>query len=188
MPCFGSPCNSKSPRNACEPNGKELRSGSLEVSAAEKISGYRLKLFGAADYPDGTGTPRVSFGILKGYTDRAGIPQPFASTFSGLFYRRSNSNEAHMVPQNWLDAKDKLDIVTPFDFVSTCDIGGGGYGGPTVNKAGELVGIIFDGNLESLPATYLYTEDQARAVHVAAQGIVESLDKVYKTPALTAGA
>jgi hypothetical protein len=158
--------------------------GSLEVSAAEKISGYRLKLFGAADYPDGTGTPRVSFGVLKGYTDRAGIPQPYASTFSGLFYRRSNSSEVHMVSQNWLDAQDKLDIVTPLDFVSTCDIGGGGYGSPTVNKAGELVGIIFDGNLESLPATYLYTEDQARAVHVAAQGIVESLDKVYKTPAL----
>ena len=85
-----------------------------------------------------------------------------------------------MVPQNWVDLKDSLNIITPLDFVSTCDIGGGGYGAPTVNKAGELVGIIFDGNLESLPATYLYTEDQARAVHVAAQGIVESLDKVYK--------
>jgi len=89
-----------------------------------------------------------------------------------------------MVPQNWVDLKDKLDIITPLDFVSTCDIGGGGYGGPTVNTKGELVGIIFDGNLESLPATYLYTEEQARAVHVAAQGIVESLEKVYKAQAL----
>jgi hypothetical protein len=157
--------------------------GSLEVSAAEKISGYRLKLFGAADYPDATGTPRVSFGVLKGYTDRAGTPQPYASTFSGLFYRRNNEGP-HMVPQNWVDLKDRLDIIKPLDFVSTCDIGGGGYGAPTVDKSGELVGIIFDGNLESLPATYLYTEDQARAVHVAAQGIVESLDKVYKAPAL----
>ena len=64
--------------------------GTLEVSAAEKISGYRMKLFGAADYPDATGTPRLTFGILKGYTDRAGTPQPYASTFSGLFYRRNN--------------------------------------------------------------------------------------------------
>jgi len=157
--------------------------GSLEVSAAEKISGYRLKLFGAADYPDATGTPRVSLGTLKGYTDRAGTPQPYASTFSGLFYRRNNEGP-HMVPQNWVELQDKLNVITPLNFVSTCDIGGGGYGAPTVNKAGELVGIIFDGNLESLPATYLYTEDQARAVHVAAQGIVESLEKVYKTPAL----
>lgn len=157
--------------------------GTLEVSAAERISGYRLKLFGAADYPDGSGTLRASFGVLKPYTDRAGIPAPYAATFSGLFYRRSPDGP-HMVPQNWLDARGSLNIVTPLDFVSTCDIGGGNYGAPTVNKAGELVGIIFDGNLESLPATYLYTEDQARAVHVAAQGIVESLDKVYKTPAL----
>lgn len=157
--------------------------GTLEVSAAEKISGYRMKLFGAADYPDATGTPRVTFGILKGYTDRAGTPQPYASTFSGLYYRRNNEGP-HMVPQNWVDLKDKIEIITPLDFVSTCDIGGGGYGAPTVNKAGELVGIIFDGNLESLPATYLYTEDQARAVHVAATGITESLEKVYKASGL----
>jgi hypothetical protein len=153
--------------------------GTLEVTAAEKIAGYRMKLFGAADYPDATGTPRVMFGVLKGYTDRAGTANPFASTFSGLFYRRNNEGP-HMVPQNWVDLKDKIDIVTPLDFVSTCDIGGGGYGGPTVNTKGELIGIIFDGNLESLPATYLYTEEQARAVHVGAQGIAESLTKVYK--------
>jgi hypothetical protein len=159
--------------------------GSLEVSAAEKIAGFRLKLFGAADYPDATGTPRVEFGVLKGYTDRAGTPQPYASTFSGLFYRRNTTVESpHLVPQNWLDLQGKIDVVAPLDFVSTCDIGGGGYGGPTVNTKGELVGIVFDGNLESLPATYLYTEEQARAVHVAAQGIVESLNKVYKAPAL----
>ena len=157
--------------------------GTLEVSAAEKISGFRLKLFGAADYPDGSGTLRASFGVLKSYIDRAGIPAPYAATFSGLFYRRSPDGP-HMVPQNWVSLKDSLNTITPLDFVTTCDIGGGNYGAPTVNKAGELVGIIFDGNLESLPATYLYTEDQARAVHVSAQGIVESLDKVYKTPGL----
>ncbi len=157
--------------------------GELEVTAAAKIAGYRMKLFGAADYPDATGTPRVSYGVLKGYTDRAGTPEPYASTFSGLFYRR-NAEGPYMVPPNWVELKANLNIITPLDFVSTCDIGGGDWGVPTVNKAGELVGIIFDGNLESLPATYLYTDEQARAVHVAAQGIVESLDKVYKTPAL----
>jgi hypothetical protein len=157
--------------------------GTLEVTAAGQIAGYRMQLFGAADYPDATGTPRVSFGVLKPYTDRAGIAAPYASTFSGLFYRRSIEG-AHMVPQNWLDLQSKLSIVTPLDFVSTCDIGGGDYGAPTVNQFGELVGIIFDGNLESLPATYLYTEEQARAVHVAAQGIAESLQTVYKAPKL----
>jgi len=74
--------------------------------------------------------------------------------------------------------------VMPLDFVSTIDIGGGDYGSPVVNRAGELVGVTFDGNLESLPVTYLYSDEQARAVHVDARGIVEALDKVYKAKAL----
>lgn len=157
--------------------------GALEVSAAQRIAQYRMQLFGAADYPDATGTPRVCYGVPKSYIDRAGVDTPYAATFSGLFYRRNNEGP-RMVPQNWVDLQSSLHVVTPLDFATTCDIGGGDYGAPTVNKAGELTGIIFDGNLESLPAIYLYTEDQARAVHVAAQGIAESLDKVYKAGAL----
>ena len=153
--------------------------GALETSAAEKIAGYRLQLFGAADYPDGTSTPRVSYGVLKGYTDRAGVAAPYSDTFGGLFYRRS-ADEAYQVPKRWIDAHKSLDEVAPLDFVSTCDIGGGEAGSPTINTKGELVGVIFDANLESLPSTYLYTDEQARAVHVAAQGIVEALSKVYQ--------
>jgi len=152
--------------------------GSLETSAAEKIAQYRYLLFGDAEYPDATSTPRVEFGVVKGYTDRAGIPQPYAATFSGLYYRRNNAGP-YQVPQRWLDKKLMLHLISPLDFVSTCDIGGGDHGGPTVNRAGELVGVVFDGNLESLPNTYLYTDEQARAVHVAAQGIAEALEKVY---------
>jgi hypothetical protein len=79
-----------------------------------------------------------------------------------------------------VDAREALNAVTPLDFVSTCDIGGGDYGSPVVNRAGELVGVTFDGNLESMPDTYLYTSEGARAVHVAGQGIVEALEKIYK--------
>ncbi len=75
-------------------------------------------------------------------------------------------------------------MTAPLDFVSTCDIGGGDFGSPTVNRAGELVGVMFDGNLESLPDVYLYSDEQARAVHVAAGGIAEALTKIYKTSAL----
>jgi hypothetical protein len=157
--------------------------GSLETSAAEKIAQYRYLLFGDAEYPDATSTPRVEFGLVKGYTDRAGIPQPYAATFGGLYYRRNNEGP-YQVPQRWLDSKPLLSLITPLDFVSTCDIGGGDHGGPTVNRAGELVGVVFDGNLESLPNTYLYTDEQARAVHVAAQGIAEALEKVYKAKPL----
>jgi hypothetical protein len=172
-----------------EPHAQKLRKqheeiiGNLEVSAAEKIAQYRFRLFGAADYPEGTSTPRVEFGTILGYTDRAAVVQPFASTFSGLFYRRNNEGP-WQVTQQWVDARAALGEVIPLDFVSTCDTGGGDYGSPLVNRAGELVGITFDGNLESLPNVFLYTIDQARAVHVDARGIVEALGKVYKATRL----
>ena len=157
---------------------------SLDVSASERIAQYRLKLFGASEYPDATGTGRVQFGVVKAYTDRAGVPAPYASTFSGLYYRRNNEGP-YQVPERWVDLKSTLDLVAPLDFVSTIDIGGGDYGSAVVNRAGEFVGVTFDGNVESLSDTYLYTDDSARAVHVAAQGIVEALTKVYKaTPLL----
>ena len=172
-----------------EPAAKRLRKkreetiGALEASGAEKIAQYRFKLFGAADYPDATATPRVEFGVVKAYTDRAGVAMPFAATFSGLFYRVNNAGP-YAVPKKWVDARAALKEVTTLDFVSTCDIGSGDAGAPVVNRAGELVGITFDGNLESLPDTYLYTNERARAVHVAAHGIAEALRKVYKSPAL----
>ena len=153
--------------------------GTLEVSATEKIAQFRLKLFGAADYPDGTGTPRVEFGVVKGYTDRAGIPQPYAATFSGLYYRKDNEGP-WLVPPRWIEARETLNPVTQLNFVSTADIGGGDYGSAAINQRGELVGVTFDGNLESLPVTYLYSDEQARAVHVDVRGIVEALDRVYK--------
>jgi len=149
----------------------------------EKIAQYRLKLFGAADYPDGTGTPRVEYGVVKGYTDRAAVPQPFASTFSGLYYRKDNEGP-WQVPPRWVESRQVLNQVIPLDFVSTADIGGGDYGSAAVNQSGELVGLTFDGNLESLPVTYLYSDEQARAVHVDVRGIVEALDKVYQAAGL----
>ncbi len=136
------------------------------MSAAEKIAQYRFKLFGASDYPDSTSSPRIEYGVpLAGIPDRAGVAQPFAATFSGLYYRRNNEGP-YQVPQNWIEIRPVLNPVTALNFVSTCDAGGGDFGGPVVNRAGELVGITWDGNLESLPNVYLYTSDQARAVHV----------------------
>ncbi|HVW09890.1 MAG TPA: S46 family peptidase [Bryobacteraceae bacterium] len=157
--------------------------GSLEASAGEKIAAYRFRLFGTSEYPDGTSTPRLAYGIVKGYTDRAGTPAPFAATFSGLYYRRNNEGP-YQVSQRWVDAKDKLGAVAALDFVSTADIGGGDPGAPTVNASGDLMGVTFDGNLESLPEVFLYTDEQARSVHVSTQGITEALTLVYKTDAL----
>jgi hypothetical protein len=159
--------------------------GSLETTAEDKIAGYRFKLFGASEPPDATGTPRVEFGVVKGYTDRAGTPSPFATSFGGLYFRTNNEGP-YQVPQHWVDLKATLNLETPLDFVSTCDIGGGDYGSPVVNRAGHLVGVTFDGNLESMPDTYLYSDEQARAVSVSVQGIAQALDQAYKATALLA--
>jgi len=174
---------------AIEPLAQRVRKqreeiiGTLEVTSTEKIAQYRLKLFGAADYPDGTSTPRVEYGIVKGYTDRAAVAQPFVSTVSGMFYRTDNGGP-WLASQRWVDAQQAIDPVTPLDFVSTSDIGGGDYGSPVVNRQGELIGVTFDGNLESLPVTFLYSDDQARAVHVDARGIAAALEKIYKAAGL----
>ena len=83
------------------------------------------------------------------------------------------------MPGRWVKAKGKLNLSTPFDFVSTADTHGGNSGSPTVNTKGEIVGILFDGNIESLPDRFVYTDTQSRSIHVAAQGIVDALRNVY---------
>jgi len=154
----------------------------LEVSSAEKIASYRFKMFGPADYPDATSTLRLTFGAVKDYKDRTEAKVLYDTTYGGLFYMAGKTVPT-LLPQRWLDAKASLDLVTPYDFPTTCDIAGTA-GGPTVDKKGELVGIVVDGNLESIALTYLYTDDTARAVHVATQGIAEALRAVYKATAL----
>jgi hypothetical protein len=156
---------------------------SLAASAAERIAQYRFRLFGPADYPDATSTPRVGYGVVKAYKDRTEAAVLAATTFGGLFHLASDQ-VPYKLPQRWAAAKPDLDLVAPFDFVSTCDTSTGSSGSPTVNQKGELVGMVFDANLEALPSTYMYSDEVARAVHVSAQGIVEALRKVYKTPAL----
>jgi hypothetical protein len=156
---------------------------SLASSAAERIAQYRFRLFGAADYPDATSTARITYGSIKAYHDRTEAPVVYATTFGGM-YHMAGDKAPLKLPQRWSDAKKDIDLVSPFDFVSTCDISSGSSGSPTVNTKGELVGMVFDANLEALSSTYMYTDELARAVHISSQGIVEALRKVYKTPAL----
>lgn len=169
---------------ALDPAARKLRGkyentiGQLDAGALERIAQYRFKVLGPNEYPDATFTPRVSFGAVKGYRDKTEAPVPYATTFGGM-YHRAGAEEPYILPDRWVAARSRLDLVVPFDFVSTCDITGGNSGSPAVNTKGELVGIVFDGNIESLPLTYMYGDERARAVHVASQGIVEALGKVY---------
>ena len=104
---------------------------------------------------------------------------PYATTFFGL-YERATGVEPFALPPSWQKAKSKLNLATPFNFVTTVDSHGGNSGSPTINSKGEVIGILFDGNIQSLPNRFVYTDEVSRSVHVASQGIIEALRKVYR--------
>jgi hypothetical protein len=151
----------------------------VDAVSVAKIAGFRLKVFGANEYPDATGTLRLALGVVKGYKDKAENAIPWTTTFSGL-YHRATGEDPYLLPPRWVEGKKLLNPIVPFNFVSTADITGGNSGSPTVNTKGEVVGIVFDSNIEALPNQYGYSEEQGRSVHVASQGIVEALRKLYK--------
>jgi hypothetical protein len=138
-------------------------------------------------YPDATFTLRLAFGTVKGYTEGGKAVAPF-STMDGLYARSKDQGNAgpFELPKRWEERKAKLDLKTPFNFVCTADIIGGNSGSPVVNKAGEVVGLIFDGNIQSLVLDFIYDETEARAVSVDSRAIVEALRKVYDADGLVA--
>lgn len=123
---------------------------------------------------------RLAFGKCTGY-EQEGQPIPYETTLAGLYERAADHHDQPPfdLPPRWLNKRKRLDLRTPFNFVSTADIIGGNSGSPVVNRQGELVGVIFDGNIQSLVADFLYTDEQARAVAVHSSAIVEALRKVY---------
>ena len=158
---------------------------SVLEAAGEKLGKARFAVYGKNAYPDATFTLRLSYGTVDGYPYNGTIAPPF-TTFYGLFDRAasfSNRPPFNLAPKEEA-ARDKLNLATPLDFVSTGDIIGGNSGSPVVNRAGELVGLIFDGNIESLAGDYVYDGTKNRAVAVESIGIIEGLRKIYGLGAL----
>ncbi|MEZ5351866.1 MAG: S46 family peptidase [Bryobacteraceae bacterium] len=151
--------------------------------AAASVARARFQAFGTGDYPDATFTLRLSYGPVAGYRDAQGREVPWTTTIGGVF-PRATGKEPFALPPSWLAARGRLTASTPFNFVTTADTHGGNSGSPTVNRKGEVVGILFDGNIESLPNRFVYRDERERSVHVASQGIIEALRKVYKADAL----
>jgi hypothetical protein len=150
-----------------------------------KIANARFAVYGSNVYPDATFTLRLAFGEAKGYTEE-GQKIPWATTLGGTF-EHANAHENKVpfeLPAIWRERKGMLNLSTPFNFVNTADIIGGNSGSPVVNREGELVGIIFDGNLQSLVLDYIYTDQEARAVAVHSAGILEALRKIYSADRL----
>ena len=149
-----------------------LRTNSARIAKA------RFALQGTNSYPDATFTLRLSYGTVKSYQEQ-GTHIPAYTTIGGAFEHASaNGNKGDFkLPKSWEDAKDKLDLKTPMNFVHTADTIGGNSGSPTVDRNGEVVGILFDGNIESLPWDFAYDDKVGRSISVDSRAILESIRK-----------
>lgn len=158
---------------------------SVEAPALEKIAQSRFAVFGKSVYPDATFTLRLSFGPVKGYPMNGTLAPP-KTTLYGLFDRAIgfDMKPPFDLPQRFLDRRHDLDLSTPMNFVSTCDIIGGNSGSPVINRKAELVGLIFDGNIESLIGRFVYNDETGRAVAVHTGVMIEALRKLYNAGAL----
>jgi hypothetical protein len=153
---------------------------SAERSAGERIGRARFAAYGKSIYPDATFTLRLSYGTVKGYPAN-GTQAPPYTTFYGL-YDRANSfglKPPYELPGRYLERLAKVDLATRLNMVTTNDIIGGNSGSPVIDRNGELVGLIFDGNIESLIGNYVYDIEKNRAVAVASAAIVHALRVLY---------
>ena len=152
----------------------------VERQAFAAISRWRFEKFGRSVAPDATFTLRLAFGVVKGY-EVDGTTLPFHTTFGGAFERAESLGRRppFALPKRWLEAKGKIDLSTPFNFVSTADTIGGNSGSPVLNRAGELVGINFDRNRHGLVRNFVYTDVQARHISVHSVGVLAALKSLY---------
>ena len=131
--------------------------------------------------------PRLAFGPVKGYRDGGQTIPPWTAVSGAFEHEKQHGAQGDWkLPASWHKNRDNLDGTTPFNFVCTADIIGGNSGSPVVNRAGELVGVIFDGNIYSLTSDYFYSDRIGRAVSVHSSVIREALLKVYKADSLVA--
>jgi hypothetical protein len=153
--------------------------------ASAKLAEARFALQGTGVYPDATFTLRLAFGVVSGYKS-LGEEFPPWTTLGGAFRHAADhgSRPPFAFPKRWLRCKDRLDLDTPLNVITTADIIGGNSGSPVVNRQGELVGIIFDGNLPSLVWDFLYDDKEGRSIHVDCRAVEEALRKVYDAGAL----
>ncbi len=159
----------------------------VERANYAKIARALFETEGDRIYPDATFTLRLSYGAVKGYTEGGKKLAPF-TTLGGLYARAEQFGRKfpYVLPPRWEAAKPKVDLKTPFNFVSTNDIIGGNSGSPIVNKDGELVGLIFDGNRQSLVGNFYYDESINRSISVDSRGMLEILRKVFAADHLVA--
>ncbi len=148
------------------------------AAGQERIAKARFAAYGTGTYPDATFTLRLSYGAVKGWEEKGEPVEPF--TTLARLYERTTGQAPFELPQRWLDARDTLDMTTPFNYVTTNDIVGGNSGSPLIDAEGRLVGLAFDGNIHSLSGSYWYDAALNRAVAVHPAIIMTALEQVYE--------
>ena len=156
-----------------------------EAEIASELGRARFEIYGTDEPPDATFSLRIADGVVTGY-DYNGTRAPAFTTLYGLYDRHYShaGDDDWALPDRWLDARETLDLSTPINFVSTADIIGGNSGSPVLDQELEVVGVVFDGNMESLPGDYIYLPELNRSVTVDARAILEALDKIYDSDRL----
>jgi hypothetical protein len=164
---------------------RDLRLTNEELDERERqayafITDAKFKSEGESVYPDATFTLRLAFGLVKGYEEN-GIKVPANTTLAGAFEHEAahGAQDDWVLPDSWHQAQDRLADATPLNFVCTADIIGGNSGSPVVDRNGQLVGVIFDGNIQSLTADFYHSEVQGRAVAVHIAAVLEALATIY---------
>ena len=155
---------------------------SVELKNTELIAQARFAQLGTGLYPDATFTLRLSYGEVKGWLEQGRAVAPFTNV--GGAFRRHTGAAPFALPPSWLAAKDKLDLAQPMNFVTDNDIVGGNSGSPVINRNAEIVGLTFDGNIESIGGSYGFDERNNRMVAVHSGFMLEALRKVYGADAL----
>jgi hypothetical protein len=168
----------------------KLASGKYD-SIQNRLFAYRnrlgnllYQLYGTSISPDATSSLRISDGIVKGYAYNGTIAPP-QTTFYGMYNRFYSFNKQYPwnLPKRWQNPPSEL-LPVPLDFVTTNDIIGGNSGSPIINKNREVVGLAFDGNIESLPGNFIYTPDKNRCVGVTSEAMLKALHYIYKAKRL----
>jgi hypothetical protein len=152
------------------------------IRAQQAIAEARFKMLGTSVYPDATFTLRLSYGAVEGWIERGQPVAPF-TTLTRL-YERATGAPPFALPEPWVSARERLDMNTRANFVATTDIIGGNSGSPMVNAAGEIVGLVFDGNIHSIAGSYWFDPEKNRTVAVHPGFIRAALTKVYRAEAI----
>ena len=147
------------------------------AASQEKIAKARFAVLGTNTYPDATFTLRLSYGAVEGWIENGEKVEPY--TKLSRLYERTTGKDPFRLPQVWLDARDKLDLSTPYCFVTTNDIVGGNSGSPLVDSKGQLVGLAFDGNIHSIAGSFWYDGKMNRTVAVHPAIMITALRDVY---------